>query len=406
VQAAGFLASCLLPLAADAASLFAAADASALVVRGTVEQITPYDTIKLQVFRVKVGRVLKGEVAVGETIDLAQEMLFASTKPYFVTGTETLMLAVPLPGYSAFRKVLPDGTYWRWTERLETAADVAVLTDPVLTEVVARYLSVRDDAEAAADFFVSVLTGPNARLRQDALSAIGSRAEIPPLLDAGRLKPLAAWLGDTRLPPAERAQVLVQLARVRATGVVELAEGLAATSGALQAAAVDALVSLDKPPPPERLIGWSRSSDGALRLVAARGLAKVGSPAAVDRLAEMLADDPSTEVRVGIAHALGRRAPSARIITLLTDALAAKEKEVVLAAADSLGRLGTHEAMVALGGVLEHGNPDAQMAAAFALKQSNTREGKEILEQVEMNHPDPKVRKLCRLALGESMHEH
>jgi HEAT repeat protein len=187
---------------------------------------------------------------------------------------------------------------------------------------------------------------------------------------------------------------------------VDLAERFAGTAGALQAAAVDALVSMDRPLPIERLIGWSRSPDDALRLVAARGLAKVGSTTAVDRLADMLAHDASTEVRVGVAHALGRMPPSAQVIMLLTDALAGKEKEVVLAAADSLGRLGTHEAMVALGGVLERGSADAQMASAFALKQSNTLEGKEILEKVEMSHPDPKVRKLCRLALGESMHEH
>jgi hypothetical protein len=139
---------------------------------------------------------LKGEVAVGEALDLAQEMLFATTQPYFSIGTETLVFGVPLPNYSSFREALPEGRHWRWTERLETASDVAVLTDPALTEAVARYLETREDAEASADFFVHALIGPNTRIRQEILAAIAARREIPPLLDAGRLQPLAAWLRD------------------------------------------------------------------------------------------------------------------------------------------------------------------------------------------------------------------
>ena len=41
-------------------------------------------------------------------------------------GRRDLVFAVPLPNYSASRKVLPEGRYWRWTERLDSAGDVAV----------------------------------------------------------------------------------------------------------------------------------------------------------------------------------------------------------------------------------------------------------------------------------------
>src|SRR5580765_2199783 len=96
------VASAWLPAEARAGGLFADADASTVVVRGTVESITPYPKAKLQVFHIRVTRALKGEVAVGETLDLAQEMLFATTQPYFSTGTETLVFGVPLPNYSSF----------------------------------------------------------------------------------------------------------------------------------------------------------------------------------------------------------------------------------------------------------------------------------------------------------------
>jgi hypothetical protein len=118
-MAAVVLTALLFAASTEAAPLFGMADTSTVVVRGTVESITPYPAAKLQVFGIKVTRACKGDVAAGETMALAQEMLFESTKPYFAPGVETLVLAVPLPRYSSFRKALPEETYWRWTERLK-----------------------------------------------------------------------------------------------------------------------------------------------------------------------------------------------------------------------------------------------------------------------------------------------
>lgn len=395
----------IVPDAAHAGPIFAMADSSTIVVRGTVERVTRYEKAKLTVFRIQVTRVIKGDVAVGETIDLAQEMLFATTQPYFISGTETLIFAVPLPSYSSFKEALPDGRYWRWTERLEGAADVAVLTDPALTEAVGRYVAVRDDAEALADFLAQALAGPSTRIRQDAISAIGAQREIQALLDAPRLQPLAPWLRDERVPRPERGNVLVQLARIGAPGVVELAEALAVTGGSLQAAAVDALVTIGKPPPEERLLAWSASPDEALRVAASRGLAKGGSSAAIDRVAAILESDGSRAVRLAVVHALGRtQAP--RVVTLLAGELAKSDKEITLAAADSLVKQGSDEAIAELTKALETGTENAQLASAFALKRINRHETDEILERIEQSHPDPNVRRLCKLALGESMHEH
>lgn len=395
----------LLAVPASAAPLFGMADASTVVVRGAVEAVTPYEGARLQVFRVAVNRVLKGDAVVGETIALAQEILFDSTTPYFAVGVETLILAVPLPNYSAFRNALPPGTYWRWTERLETAADVAVLTDPALTEAVERYLAVCEDAEASAAFLTTTLVGSNVRLRNDALVVIGQRRELPPLLDAGRLQPLAAWLRDARQPLPERALVIVNLARAGAPGIVGIAEDLVMENGPLQSPALDALVSMGKVPPVERVVTWSKSTDEALRLAASRGLAKGGSPAALDRLAEMLESEESAPVRLAIVQSLGG-VPSERAVALVAKQLTNSDAALASAAAESLGRLATPEAITALAVALEKGSGEAQAAAAFALKRANTGDARAILEHQEANHPDPNVRRLCRLALGESMHEH
>jgi HEAT repeat protein len=403
----GVLIGTLTPVSAQAAPLFNLADASTLVFRGTVETVTAYPSAKLTVFRLRAARVLKGQVAVGEPVDLAQEMLFETSKPYFAVGAESLVLAVPLPHYTSFDAALPKGgTFWRWTERLETADDVAVLTDPVLTEGVARYLAVRDDAEACGDFLTGTLTGSNARLRNDALALVNSRHEIAAVLDAGRLQPIAEWLRQSTTPLPERAHVLVGLARAGAPGVRDVAEALAGSDGPMLAPAIDALVTIGHPPDVSRLVGFSKSSDEALRLVSSRGLLKEVSPAALDRLGEMLAHDPSSTVRVAIAQGFGTLPSSERLVKLLADALGDADRSVMSAAAESLARLGTHEAIVALGAALDKGSPQVQTSAAFALKRSNKAEAEHILEVTEDTHPDPKVRRLCKLARGESMHEH
>ena len=390
--------------AASAASMFSMADASTLVVRGTVGAVTPYEAAKLTVFPVRVSRVLKGDVTAGDEIALAQEMLFPTTRPYFASGVETLVFAVPLPNYSAFRKVLPDGRYWRWAERLDSAADVAVFTEPALADTVARYVAVRDDVEAAADFLVAQLVGGSPRLRADALATLEQRRELHPLLDTARLAGLRPWIADERQPLAERAQVLVRLARLRAPGIAAVAQA-SADGGALQAAAVDALVSLDQLPPADRLLAWSGSKDEALRVAASRGLAKTASPAAFAKLRELLEHDPSDNVRLAIVQALSGVSDD-RAVELLAAELGKTDKARIAAAAESLARIKSDAALAALGTALEKGSSDAQAAAAFGLKRSGMRRGTEILREQEASHPDPAVRKLCKLALGEDVHEH
>jgi HEAT repeat protein len=93
-------------------------------------------------------------------------------------------------------------------------------------------------------------------------------------------------------------------------------------------------------------------------------------------------------------------------VELAANELARSDKTVSVPASEALARQGTPDAITALRTTLERGKDDARVAAAFALKRVNTRETDEILEELEKTHPDPAVRRLCKLALGESMHEH
>jgi HEAT repeats len=402
------LAPALLPPATvrAAAQIFDLADRSEVVAWGTVEGVQTYKDGKFQVFSIQPAKVLKGRVAPDATFRLVQERLFEQARPYFGDGTRTMVFAIPLPSYTLYKESLPAGSYLQWTERLDTAEEVASLRDPALVEPVASYLASHDDPEVLARLLGGLTASNVPRLHSGALAALEARPELAPLVDAAALASLPAFLADGRVPLASRGETLVRLARIGAAGVGPIAEAAAAEGGPLLPAAVDALVTLDRPPPRDRLLTYTQSDDEALRLAAARGLAKDASPPALDRLAAIVSVDPSEAVRIGVIQALPSVADG-RVVAILAKALAAGgSKRQAEAAGSALATIGTPPAIAALEHAFEEGDTTVKVAAAFSLKQSGTTEGVTFLKHQEQYHPDPQVRRLCKLALGESMHEH
>ena len=391
---------------AVAAPIFDLVDRSTVIVWGVVQGVKSYRNDTLQVFAIEPQEVLKGDTARAVPLALVQERVFGTERPYFEPGVTTLVFAVPLPMYSSYRQALPEtGGYLRWTERKDTAIDIAPLGDPALLDAVTRYLAAGDDRQATAALLAGFVSARVPRLRADALATIEARPALAPMIDAQALASLEPFLADEQVPVAERGQVLVRLARVGVAGLGPVAEKAEVTEGPLRAAAVDALVSLGRLPPEERLLVYSRSEDSALRVATVRGLARTESPRALDRLAEILASDPSDDVRVAALSALGS-AHAARAVPLLATALADSDKARINAAADALSRIGSPAAITALGDALASGPYDAQVAAAFALAQTRKEQAIAILGTQEQAHPDPRVRKVIRIALGKPATDH
>lgn len=389
-----------------AASIFTLADDSTTVVRGVVDRTQSYEQDKFLVFSITPREVLKGTTAtVGSPIQLVQERVFGSELPYFKVGDEALVFAVALPPYSYYRRALPDGAYLRWTEPKDSAADVAALEDTAVTAAVARYLAAKSDPAAIARDLAALLASPVPRLRADALDAIVTRKDLAAALDAAALAPVRAALDDERLPLAERGAILLGLARAGAPGAAALAEHAVTAGGPLLPVGADALVTLGRAPREEQLLAWSRSSDPALRIAAVRGLANASSRAAFDRLTQVVTTDADPTVRIAAVKALGS-AHDARAVLVLAQAMRSTDKGEILAASDALGRLATPEAVRALGTALRDGSFDAETAAAFALKQAHKHEADVILQEQRDLHPDPEVRRVIRLALGEHVGEH
>ncbi len=386
------------------ATLFELAERSTSIAYGRVTGVDTYKDGTFQVFTVEPERVLSGDLGAGEPFQLVQERLFETSKPYFAKGVRTLIFAKPLPRYTLYQEALPEGSYLQWAERLDTAAEVASLRDPSLIEPVATYLARREDPEALARHLGALTASPVPRLRQGALGMLEERPDLVPILDAEALAPVRAFLLDARVPLPDRADTLVRLARMRAAAMVPIAEETAARGGPLLAPAVDALVSLDRLPDEERLLGYSRSKDEALRLAAVRGLVKDGSAAAFARVEEVIASD-TPPVRHEALRRLGFiKGPG--VVKILIKAVLGEDEDAAVVAAEGLGREGGDVALSALERALLERPNKVKAAAAFALKQSGMQRGEDFLRSQSRGNPDHEIQRLCKLALGESMHDH
>jgi hypothetical protein len=173
----------------------------------------------------------------------------------------------------------------------------------------------------------------------------------------------------------------------------------------LQAAALDALVLVNRMPDEEQLLAASRSDDPVLRAAAVRGLARSSSHAAFERAAAIVTGDPVQEVRTEALKALGS-AHDPRAVGILAQAMRGTDKGQVQAIGESLGRIHSPEAIRALGEVLRQGTFDAEAAAAFSLLQTNDPAAFGILREQRDQHPDPQVRRVIKITLGEHMDDH
>jgi len=151
--------------------------------------------------------------------------------------------------------------------------------------------------------------------------------------------------------------------------------------------AAGALLLLERTADVELVAAATESRDAFARAVVAEVLGLRGAVAASGALVALLDGDPSDEVRIRAAGALGRLgAPGA--LHPLRRALRASDPSLRATAARALGDLGAHEAVPDLATAL--GDPVTQVAgnAAAALAGLGER-GREALRQASEHAPSP-----------------
>ena len=357
--------------------------------------------------RLRVESPLVGAVSPGSELRIGWEELAPSRSPRFARGDRLLLVLERLPGASIWLTRLPDPAIRTQTLAPALRGD-AFLRNPApgSIAVLSHYLMLAPEARR----------GPTGA---GYLAQLTAQAELPLALSAverlGRIAKL-----DEALAPSGAAALVAGL--LRSDGTPELQQALLERMAAQQLdslrPALEARRKAGALPPPLVLSALAVLDGGLvpgeevalLEAEASLEHRRVGArwargPEAADLLAQVAREDPDPTVR---SEALQRlvelegTAAAERVAEGLYD----PEPMVRATAATSLGALGD-EALPELRAVVEYGSPDAQRAAVTGLMLTGTAAGSAALLEIAATHPDPGVRKLARVALGEDMgHKH
>jgi HEAT repeat protein len=134
-------------------------------------------------------------------------------------------------------------------------------------------------------------------------------------------------------------------------------------------------------------------------LASASALIRIGDPAAVEPLVQLL-ENRSEQVRIYAAYALGGL-KDRRAVPALVRSLADPSSSVRGIAAHALGQIGAHDAVSPLVACLDDASPHVRSTAAYALAQLGDRQAAKKLEDRLQGDPDFTVRQAARDALDE-----
>lgn len=352
--------------------------------------------------RLRVESPLVGQVSPGAELQIAWEELAPSRSPRFARGERLLLVLERLAGTSIWLGRLPDPKIRSQTLAPALRGNAFLRSpSPGSVNILSHYLMLEP------------------RLRRGPTGAgylveLAARAELPLALSAverlGRVTAL-----DEALAGGGGEMLVVAL--LRPDGTKELQQALLERIAAQQLEALrPALLrrATVKLPPPLVLAALA-VLDGGLAPGRAAQLVETGAslehrrvgarwargPGAADLLARVSREDPDPQVRSdALVRLVELEGPGAaeRAAAGLYD----REPMVRATAATSLGSLG-EDAVPELRAVAESGSPDAVRAALIGLMLTGSSAGNAALLEIAATHPDPGVRKLARVALGEDM---
>ncbi len=372
----------------------------------------------------------EGATEPGTAVRIAWEELATGRPARFADSERVLVCLERLGTASIWRRRIPDSSVRRQTAGIAMQGD-AFLRDPApgTLDVLHHYLSLApEDRETA--------TGAGY------LAALTARAQLPLAEDAARRLAEMQDAGG-RLAGEDDALIVQALQREDAGGGLEAAllDVVRASATASMAKALRAATRAPRTPP-ARLFealaiaagglsvsdvsGLLASDEPAYRLVVARTLS---GQRAAETLTKLLESDPSPEVRAGAVRGLARVEAGAallRVLATLCDpdagvrsAAAATAATMGDAAVPGLVKVvfggtepggtepgGTEPSGSAPGGdeAGQHpacpGSEDAARAALDALSRGGPASRKALVD-IAARHPDPGLRKLAGVALGE-----
>ena len=288
-----------------------------------------------------------------EAVAAADELLETNPRDHraVTAKVEALATSSPLPALDAYEKWLT----------LVTAEDIFLL-EPIA----------RGTLEGLA-------AGQDARLRVEALEALaraGSASARERLADGGTAGDLAlarlgdraavARLTDIAAQKQQRPEMRIEILALAGPSAVDsLRPFLVEKSGAVRAAAIDAIARVGGAAVIEDLKAAAADQEFHVRATANVALAKLGDPQAAEVVAEMLAS-PVADVRLLAASAFSDRGAGPWVDAILP-LLNSDEGLIRLRAAELLAPIDPEAARVALSAAAQSANPVVRGEAARVL---------------------------------------
>lgn len=372
-------------------------DRSEVVAKGKVSSVSRFGGGRFLVFVLLVEKAFKG-TGDNANLRLVQDRGPGPGKePLLREGQDLLVFATRLPDYSLYRKNLPEGEYWQWTEPYPTARRIEAVSAKEAVGTIEAYLALaKDDPKVLTSFFAEQLSSPLDWIRRDSIARLGGQSDLKASLSRDALGAIEKYLGDERLPAEERGMFVSLAEEKELEQLVPVLEGLLQSESGIAGDALKGLASLGHAPPLSRLLDYSRKADARVRGGAAHALGREGSEQALERLGEMALADSDPEVRKAGATALGY---SQRAVGILDRVLSEGRKEIKLEAARSLARIGSDEAVKVLSRRLYGEDDDAAAAAVFTLAQLKSPAAVSALNRALRTSENQHVRDLIMLLI-------
>lgn len=384
--------------AAGGDALLEAAEGALATVVGVVRTPARVDTHGWAA-SLEIERTLAGPLTAGSVQRIAWEELALARPARFAAGDRIAVALVALPGTSLWAQRFPPAGEGPRVLVVAAEGDAFLRRpDPRTLDLLARYLAL-PAAERGSSPGIAALAGlvqeADPVVASAALRRLGTVPELGAQLDEEARQALAGAARDEARPLALRRALLAAIGRQRLTALRPTLEELASAGAPLEAAALEALAALDGGLPRERTEALLESRDPELRAV---GVRLAATPQQIDALAGLLRNDPSPDVRAAAAETLAARR-GADAVDDVASGLFDAEPSVRAAAARALGGVG--EPAVATLLRLTMARTGSETHAPIVALSLTGAAGSQALLEIAGSHPDPMVRKVARLALGE-----
>ena len=407
--ALAILLACTPPVQAAHTGLAQLLTRARLAVVGQVASVTPYDSGRITVGRVRVGSGLKGDAG-GAEVSVVERHDFPSSPNLLAVGDHAVLLLVPAARTSSLRAALPEGRYYEVVE-----GRAGVLSSPRLADIqevagiMHRLLAAGrgpDPVQRAAAKRALIFDEIAARhpaLVADGAEELGVIPGLATTLTGTERQRLEAALARTDLPVWVRVLLVDRVGQCGLAAVVPALRRLPDPTPELLRASWDALIRLGAAPSADDFAPVLKSRDPAVRAAAAHGLIAAGGAAAIEPVADLALGDSSPEVREAALVALGESKLPAALPTL-ERAFTDSDSEGRQAAGRAIQNIGGQPAAESLGRLAFEGPPEAQKYAVLLLMLSGIDRDDPLLARIRTTHPDADVRGIAEHGL--EMHEH